>query len=615
MNDNSKRKFEQETYNDGGSDCNSEISFIDVDNSEVSVQNSHPVISQTELKMVKDMLKMAIDLLGDGYPTVSDIKIHKSFQPNCTQGDNFRRMYLAWNNVGVVTSREDVDSNIIQIHFQNSMGSNKDCLFHDINGYTLAAISNDGAIFANEFEGEEASNMDEQRWNIFYYSFPNSSIPNESFKARLSPKERAMAVAVGSGFISVATSSNLLRIFSSTGLPLRTIWLSGTPVCLCALNDQLAVVYQNQNNFDLKLDMYRTDWKVGMHYITEFAKNVPVPLFGTQILIWLGFSTDTMMLTILNSDGHLSMLNKTALGLSGWSWTPVLDLTTEVCTMFWPTTVQSDCLSFIPLDGNFVPRRNVGQQYPVPQQKKFHFPLLELDSDTKGSAKSMQQFVWRKLLFDHCLYVGLDSIIALRSMQQMHLDAELYDMSVITELESKIDLLLLNELQHAVQADRKGRQMDLIYSILGDRGLSTALIIGQRYDCSTVIEVTTSLIQQKQSFTTKANVDVSETAADLQTANDLKLTITQTDFTPVDKNKLSQRSMVVTAPPIAIVSNQKNPFASNVSNKGGKSRNLMDLIQEELTIKSNDSGKILSRAYTTKKFIPKQNLNTAGIKK
>jgi hypothetical protein len=585
---NLKRKYEGDLSTEDANSYQSDNS-VENEQTENEINKSQSVVSQTELLVVKDMLEMAHNLLGIVSPAPVDLKFHKSFQPNFTQEDNFRRIYLAWNVVGIITSRKDSDSNVIQIHFQNSMGANKNILFRDINSYTLAAISYDGAIFANEFDGEEETETDEQQPNIYYYSFPNSLIPNESFKARLLPGERALAVAVGSGFISVATSTNLLRIFSSTGLPLKIVWLSGTPVCLCGLKGQLAVIYQN--NYVLNLDMYLTSWEVGIQNITEIAKHVSLPLFGTQKLTWLGFSSDTMLLTILDSHGHLSILSKTALGLHGWSWTPVLDLTADVCTRFWPTTVQSNSISYVPLEGNLVPQRNHNQLYPNVSHMQFCSPLLDFENDPESSSKSMQQLVWKNVVYTHCHYVALDNIIALRSVQHMQLDADLYDLSVITEVENQIDLLLVNKLMKAVQNDRKERQLDLMHSIRSDKGLSTALLIGKNYRCSTVIESASTLINNKNPPVEEINC-TSEIDQDDTFLIESPLTKSHADSVAKQPSntKFAVQPILSTIKSLPIKPKQLNPlkWCDDVSIKDKKSTSSSDRLPKELTLSKLD---------------------------
>jgi len=333
--------------------------------------------------------------------------------------------------------------------------------------------------------------------------------------------------------------------------------------------------------------MYHISWEVSIQNITEIAKNVPLPLFGTQKLIWLGFSSDTLMLTILDSHGHLSILNKTALGLHGWSWTPVLDLTADVCTRFWPTTVQANSISYVPLEGNFVPQRNHGQLYPNVLHKQFCSPLLDFDNDPESSSKSMQQLVWKNVVYTHCHYVSLDNIIALRSVRHMQLDADLYDLSVITEVENQIDLLLVHKLLKAVQDDRKGRQLDLMHLIRSDKGLSTALLIGENYRCSTVIKSASTLINNKNPPVEETNC-TTEIDQDNKILIESPLTTSHTDFVARQPSniKFAVQPILSTTKLISIKPKQLNPFqwCDDVSIKDKKFTSLSDRLPKELTL-------------------------------
>ena len=56
----------------------------------------------------------------------------------------------------------------------------------------------------------------------------------------LNSGEAALAVAVGQGWAAVATSHGLLRLFSSTGIPLALLCLKGSVITLIGYAHQLA---------------------------------------------------------------------------------------------------------------------------------------------------------------------------------------------------------------------------------------------------------------------------------------------------------------------------------------------------------------------------------------
>jgi Minichromosome loss protein, Mcl1, middle region len=56
----------------------------------------------------------------------------------------------------------------------------------------------------------------------------------------LNSGEAALAVAVGQGWSAVATSHGLLRLFSSTGIPLALLCLKGSVITMIGYAHQLA---------------------------------------------------------------------------------------------------------------------------------------------------------------------------------------------------------------------------------------------------------------------------------------------------------------------------------------------------------------------------------------
>jgi len=77
---------------------------------------------------------------------------------------------------------------------------------------------------------------------------------------------------------------------------------------------------------------------------------VSYPTFIQCLLLqWIGFSND-LTLTVMDSGGMLSMLNKSA----GWQWTPMLDTLGKKKSeddSFWPVSVLDGKLLCVPLKG------------------------------------------------------------------------------------------------------------------------------------------------------------------------------------------------------------------------------------------------------------------------
>ena len=60
----------------------------------------------------------------------------------------------------------------------------------------------------------------------------------------MAAKESICSVAVGDGWIAVATSKQMLRLFSVGGVQREVISIPGHPVTVCGWGGKLAIVYQ-----------------------------------------------------------------------------------------------------------------------------------------------------------------------------------------------------------------------------------------------------------------------------------------------------------------------------------------------------------------------------------
>ena len=62
----------------------------------------------------------------------------------------------------------------------------------------------------------------------------------QTYTVTLNSGEAALAVAVGEGWSAVATSQEVLRLYSSTGIPLALVSLKGAVVAMVGYIHQLA---------------------------------------------------------------------------------------------------------------------------------------------------------------------------------------------------------------------------------------------------------------------------------------------------------------------------------------------------------------------------------------
>ena len=207
--------------------------------------------------------------------------VQPPFQPSSTTYDEKRRRFMVWNSIGNITCSDLGINNRIEIRF-TSTDRNKPEAFNDNFGFTMAALSYEGAVFASDPEEDFEDSLSKTRGStVFYHAFPGqqhmrganevrplrwhqnccrsisyrprlkSSINLitlynlslgflQTFTVNLNSGESALAVAVGEGWVAVATSSGLLRMFSSTGIPLALTVLRGPIIAMVGYIHQLS---------------------------------------------------------------------------------------------------------------------------------------------------------------------------------------------------------------------------------------------------------------------------------------------------------------------------------------------------------------------------------------
>jgi hypothetical protein len=152
--------------------------------------------------------------------------------------------YFVWNSVGSITCLNEDTNNRIEISFSDVNGPNKAVSFDDTDMFTRASLSMYGAAFTSDIQKGEGG--DKIPSVLLYRAFHSTSTglqANESFRYALPAGEGAIAVACGRGFVAVATSKHLLRVFSATGLQLSVSMLKGPLMALVGGGNYLAVMH------------------------------------------------------------------------------------------------------------------------------------------------------------------------------------------------------------------------------------------------------------------------------------------------------------------------------------------------------------------------------------
>lgn len=437
----------------------------DVDDAEDAGLDEAPVHGLTEEAVLR--------LVQEGRAT---LPTHPPFQPGSTRRDEKGRRYLVWNSIGNITSREENDSNRIEIRFANTMSQNKQEGFPDTDGYTMASLAYEGAVFASEPEVVDQDDPTPPRGSVVHYHAFHGFLggANESFTYPLPSGEAALAVAVGTGWCAIATSKGFLRIFSSTGIQISVTCLTGPVVCLCGYGTQLAVVFAIESTSCLSLELLAiTPFSPGC---SRSVLEMALPLTAKSTLTWVGFDVDTQILSTIDSAGMMRMLMRPF----GWKWVPVLDIARAKKApehVYWPIMVKGSKLVYVLLNGE---SRPAIYPQPVTTVKALRVPIIEIkDGRDKGEAVNEKAHL-------HVLETARAS-----HWESMKVEGTVFGFMLLDstpeafekrfkDQENEADKTAVWLLQKACILNRIPQALDLAHKLRTELGLKTAMIVANK---------------------------------------------------------------------------------------------------------------------------------------
>lgn len=442
--------------------------------------------------------------------------VQRSFQPSSTAFDERDRRYLVWNHVGSIVLRKESIGNRIEFRFSNTGGSNRNESIVDHLGYVMGSLAFEGAVFASEPE------VDEDRYSmslrdresrkatpgstIYYYAFAGQKQMlgvNESFQWTLSDGEAALAVAVGKGWLAVATSRCLLYVYSSAGLLCLVSSLPGVVVSMCGSDHLLAVVHHSSR---LEVDLLDIDWRSGCK-VKKLVTGVPLPSppvnldaysnnskdkFVQQseqslLFEWVGFDVDNGLLMMLDSQDMLWCLIS---GAVDWHWMPVLNIALsrkDINHIFWPVMVKQNKLVYVQLNGESKPAIH---PQPVVHTKglKVPAPLMRNGKPVSESVKEKtHNILWDSALVEH--------------MQFMHHVTASCEVDVedkITQLQFDADKAVAKALQDACQLQQIPQALNFALQLRTEKAIDAAMKVANHFGRSVVAELLDDLLQRKR---------------------------------------------------------------------------------------------------------------------
>lgn len=506
-----KRLIDDEARDLGDEDSDDDDEDIE-DNMIVDDGAADAPMSLTEMmKLVKG---------GAAVATSASRKLQPAFQPSSTKFDEKRRRYLVWNNVGSIVLREESIENRVEIRFSNTAGGNRNESFADRTGFVMGALSYEGAIFASEPEPAEEPvgaydpelRKETPGSTIYYHAFPGQKHMagvNESFRWTLSDGEAAQAVAVGRGWVAVASSRNLLYIYSCAGMPCATFALAGPVLALSGNDALLGVVYHNST---LQADLFEINWQTGCRcksLVSRLAlplpaqpkpvpSKAPVPVPAEQSLTWMGFDVDNHLLMVVDGQGMLWSLVQCA----GWQWVPVLDIhhvrkSTE--HIYWPVQVKFNKLVYVLLNGE---SRPAIYPQPVVSTRPLSVPVPSMkDGKDVGDVHKERM---HSILWDNALTMHGESLLAVTSAATAAGQVTVEDPEElekrVTLLQFEADKAVLKALQDACQRQRIPLALSLALQLRTEKVIEAAITIANHFGRAVVAEALDNILEHKRAL-------------------------------------------------------------------------------------------------------------------
>uniref|UniRef100_A0A9I9DEJ9 WD repeat and HMG-box DNA-binding protein 1 n=1 Tax=Cucumis melo TaxID=3656 RepID=A0A9I9DEJ9_CUCME len=252
---------------------------------------------------------------GDiGKATYSRLKQQEAFQPGATPLQPGKKRFLCYNMLGSITTFEHDGYSHIEIDFHDTGSGPRVPSMNDHFGFTMAALDENGSVFANPCKGEK--NMS----TLMYRPF-GSWANNSEWSMRFDGEE-VKVVAIGNRWVAAFTSLNYLRIFTDGGLQKHILSLDGPVVTASGFKDEVAFVTHSSTclpSNDQVLEFRILNISNG----TQLLRG-RLPLTPGSHLTWFGFSEEGK-LSSYDSKGVLRVFTNQY----GGSWVPLFSANKE----------------------------------------------------------------------------------------------------------------------------------------------------------------------------------------------------------------------------------------------------------------------------------------------
>lgn len=371
----------------------------------------------------------------------------EAFQPQSTPMEAKRR-FMVFNAVGSISCRNEVAFNAIEIEFAD-INAHRAIRFNDYSGFTMAAMDNNGAIFASPEVKERGGDVNASQLHYRHFD-PWAS--QSDWTIALEEGESAEAVACGASFVAVATSKRFLRVFTTSGLQTHIEMFPGPALCMHGNGDLLSFVNHTPLSGadeiqDLQFQLLNVSTRKGL-------AGGRLPLSPGTTLEWLQV-TDAGIVATMDSDGYVNVF-ASAVGVAG-AWVPVLDIKTRNKSRdwFWPIRLDADCLTGVVCKEE---KRYPDVLQPVLGRYELSMPLVKTDAQ-------------EEVLLRGAIFAASGDDEADVAAQRLELDKKI--------------LQLVNA---ACEQKKLLRALDLAKQMVNEKALDAAITLARRHRLSNLAE-------------------------------------------------------------------------------------------------------------------------------
>eukprot|EP01080_Neovahlkampfia_damariscottae_P007410 gene7410-11733_t len=378
-----------------------------------------------------------------------------------------KRRFLAHNQVGLIASFEEKNSNYIEIEF-NDTSRHKNDRFTEYYSSHIAALGDNGAVFANK--AQPKSNA-----GITFRSF-NSWSNETQWRINMDEEEDVETVAVCNDFVAASTKTEegqyFLRIYTINGIQLSVLSFPDQIISMCGYKNNLAVLYYENHASDiLKLKLFNLQ-------TSKLIVESTIPNSKKSKLTWIGFSLLGQFCTY-DSFGYLKMYTDDM----GGQWQVILD-NSEYKDEHWMVQVNTDhCLVvFLEPEGQPI-------VVPRPPLKIIDLSIPFAQSSISKSEKKVALSLMMLKQFENNLLENFKDQIPTAKKKR------------IEKMEIAIDKELISIIYECVTKNNLGKALEASQKLIGSKSISMAKKIANDHS---LIELSDRINTKPSSFSLRS---------------------------------------------------------------------------------------------------------------